>query len=85
MKLKILKDFRLAQPETWLPHWSFKADEIIDTNNEHLIDRLLHYKAADILEKVSESKPEKEKKVTKRTKSHKTPKNKMYIPEMQDK
>ena len=83
MKLKILNDFKLAKPETWMKPWDFKKDEIVDTDNEYLIERLLHYKAADIVEKVAKE-PKKESK-PKKAKAHKAPKNKMYVPEKEDK
>lgn len=51
MKLKIKKTFLLAQPEVAKPHWSFKEGEILDTDNEYLIDRLLILKCADIVDK----------------------------------
>lgn len=53
MKLKIIKDIVLANPDAAKPHWDFKKDIVIETDNEHLIGRLLSLKVAKILEKES--------------------------------
>ena len=51
MKLKIIKNIVLANPEVYLPHWVFTKGDIFDTDNEYLIDRLLQLNGTKILEK----------------------------------
>lgn len=65
MKLKIKKTFRLANPVVSKPHWHFTKDQVLDTDNEYLIDRLLNLKCADILDKGNNTKkmPEPENKM----------------------
>jgi len=46
MKLKIIKNIVLANPAVSLPHWFFKKDEIIDTEDNYLITRLKDLHAA---------------------------------------
>lgn len=71
MKLKITKTFDLANPEVWLPHWRFTKDQVLETDNEYLIDRLLILKTAKILDKKNVKKqPVAENKM------QETPKNK---------
>ncbi len=75
MLLKISKTFDLARPEPWRPHWSFTKDEVFETDNEYLIDRLLTLGAAKILDKKNNVVAE-----TVVSKAHATPKNKALTP-----
>lgn len=74
MKLQIIKTFQLAQPEPWKPHWRFTKDQILETDNEYLIDRLLVLGYAKV---VGKRGPKTAKEETR--KEHKTPKNKAHI------
>ncbi len=51
MKLKIEKSLELANPKVWLSHWVFTKGQILDTDNEYLINRLLSLKVATLMDK----------------------------------
>ena len=75
MKLKILKNIRLANPEPAIRPWSFKDGEIIDIeDNGYLSKRLIEIGAAKELSDVEEKAPETAKMVG-------PDKNKMITPE----
>ncbi len=64
MKLKILKDSTLANRRPWIENFSFTKDEIFETNDAHLSNRLIELAfAKEIAEKGSSSKKMKEDKL----------------------
>ena len=81
MKLKINKTFKLANPIVSIPHWQFTEGQILDTDNEYLIDRLLNLKCADILDKGNNIKkmPEPENKMVD-TSSHENKEIEIVVP-----
>lgn len=46
MKLILKKDIKVANPIVSKPHWTFKEDQEVDTDNEYLISTLLDNKFA---------------------------------------
>lgn len=61
MKLELKRTFKLARPQVWLPHWEFKEGQILVTDDEYLIDRLLQLNVAKIIDKEAKEQSSEEK------------------------
>ncbi|MCK5017305.1 MAG: hypothetical protein KAS32_09545 [Candidatus Peribacteraceae bacterium] len=76
MKVQLTKHLLLANPVPSKPHWRFAKDQIITTDDEYLINRLLELKCAKILDKSCGTNAATDD-LTEELKMHKVTNNKM--------